>query len=117
MLWRSKEKSLKEAYFSVAIVGGYPEVSYNLGKQQSFWAIRYAILSYWRIIEEFVFFRSQTRIDNGKWHTIQVRRRKRMGFISVDGGSPVKGVANSGAITLRTSSKLWIGKLFLLVFC
>lgn len=40
ILWRSKEKSLKEAYFSVAIVDGYPELSYNLGKQQAFWAIR-----------------------------------------------------------------------------
>lgn len=40
ILWRSREKSLKEAYFSVAIVDGYPEVSYNLGKQQAFWAIR-----------------------------------------------------------------------------
>lgn len=35
-----------------------------------------------------------------------------MCFISVDGGNVVKGVANSGAITLRTSSKLWIGKQF-----
>lgn len=59
---------------------------------------------------ETLLFRSQTRIDDGEWHIIQVRRRKRMGFISVDGGSPVKGVANSGAITLRTSAKLWIGK-------
>lgn len=33
-----------------------------------------------------------------------------MGYISIDGASPIKGVANSGAITLRTSSKLWIGK-------
>lgn len=54
--------------------------------------------------------RSHERIDNGEWHTIQVRRRKRMGFISVDGHAPVRGVANSGAIVLRTNSKLWIGK-------
>lgn len=37
-----------------------------------------------------------------------------MGFISVDGENPVKGVANSGAITLRTSSKLWIGMCFMI---
>lgn len=40
VLWRSKEKSLKEPYFSIAIVNGYPELSYNLGKQEIFWAIR-----------------------------------------------------------------------------
>lgn len=73
------------------------------------------------MIVESVLFRSQVRIDDGEWHTIQVRRRKRTGFISIDGQSPVKGVANIGAITLRTSSKLWIGEycpfIFLLFHC
>lgn len=40
LLWRSKSKSFKSEYLSVAIVDGYPELSYNLGKQESFWAIR-----------------------------------------------------------------------------
>lgn len=41
LLWRSKSRNLKEDYFSIAIVNGYPEISYNLGKQDVFWAIRY----------------------------------------------------------------------------
>lgn len=57
-------------------------------------------------------FRSKTKIDDGKWHTIQVRRRKRVGFISIDGELPTKGIAKYGAISLRTNSKLWIGKLW-----
>lgn len=44
VLWRSKDKTMKEAYFALAIVNGYPEISYNLGKQQSFWAIRLVTL-------------------------------------------------------------------------
>lgn len=50
------------------------------------------------------------KIDDGEWHVIQVRRRKRMGFISVDGEPALKGVSDSGAISLSTNSKLWIGK-------
>ncbi|XP_063914885.1 agrin-like isoform X2 [Zophobas morio] len=92
LLWRSKNRSIKEDYFSIAMVNGYPEISYNLGKQDAFWAIR-----------------SKTKIDDGKWHTIQIRRRKRAGFISIDGEPPVKGIAKYGAISLRTNSKLWIG--------
>lgn len=99
MLWRSQTKSIKEDYFSIAIVDGYPELSYNLGKQKDFWAIR-----------------SKIRVDDGEWHTIQVRRRKRMGFISVDGETPSKGISNGGAISLSTNSKLWIGMNFLMCF-
>lgn len=48
-------------------------------------------------------------MDDGEWHTIQVRRRKRMGFVSVDGETPSKGISDNGAISLSTNSKLWIG--------
>ncbi|XP_018333493.1 agrin isoform X1 [Agrilus planipennis] len=92
LLWRSKTRSIQEDYFSVAIVNGYPELSYNLGKQKAFWAIR-----------------TKRRIDDGEWHTLEVRRRKKMGFISVDHETPAKGVSNNGALTLSTNSKLWIG--------
>lgn len=33
-----------------------------------------------------------------------------MGFVSVDGETPSKGISDSGAISLSTNSKLWIGK-------
>ncbi|XP_031335468.1 agrin-like isoform X3 [Photinus pyralis] len=94
LLWRSKSRSITEDYFTVAIVDGYPEMSYNLGKQNVFWAIR-----------------AKTRINDGEWHTLEVRRRKKMGFISVDGEAPTKGISYNGAISLNTNSKLWIGGL------
>ncbi|CAH1955675.1 unnamed protein product [Acanthoscelides obtectus] len=92
LLWRSKNRNIAEDYLSVAIVDGYPEFSFNLGLRNTFWAIR-----------------SKIRVDDGEWHTIQVRRRKRVGFISVDGHPSIKGIARTGAISLRTNSKLWIG--------
>nr|XP_022901915.1 agrin-like isoform X3 [Onthophagus taurus] len=92
LLWRSKTKSLKEDYFSIAIVNGHPEVSFNLGKQKDFWVVR-----------------AKSRVDDGKWHTVHVKRRKRIIFIAVDGEEPMKGVAEKGAISLATTSKLWIG--------
>ncbi|KAF5294801.1 hypothetical protein FQA39_LY00285, partial [Lamprigera yunnana] len=92
LLWRSKSHALTEDYFAIAIVDGYPEMSYNLGKQKVYWAIR-----------------AKTKISDGEWHTLEVRRRKKMGFISVDGDAPTKGVSNNGAISLNTNSKLWIG--------
>ncbi|CAH0561782.1 unnamed protein product [Brassicogethes aeneus] len=92
VLWRAKNKNLLEDYFSVSIVDGYAELSFNLGKSEEFWSLR-----------------SKTKVDDGEWHTIQVRRRKRIGFISIDGEPPAKGIAKSGAIALRTNSKLWIG--------
>nr|CAH7721597.1 unnamed protein product [Callosobruchus chinensis] len=92
LLWRSKNRNMAEDYLSVAIVDGYPEFSFNLGLRNTFWAIR-----------------SKIRVDDGEWHTIQVRRRKRVGFISVDGHPSIKGIARNGAISLRTNSKLWIG--------
>ncbi|XP_050518916.1 agrin-like [Diabrotica virgifera virgifera] len=92
ILWRSKNRNQLQNYLSIAIVDGYPELSFNLGHNEPFWAIR-----------------SRTKVDDGEWHLIQVRRRKRMGFISVDGHNTNKGVAKTGAIALRTNSKLWIG--------
>ncbi|KAG5885811.1 hypothetical protein JTB14_001418 [Gonioctena quinquepunctata] len=92
LLWRSKNRNHAQNYLSIAIVDGYPELSFNLGHRTPFWAVR-----------------SKTRVDDGQWHSIQVRRRKRVGFISVDNGPDIKGISKIGAISLRTNSKLWIG--------
>lgn len=43
VLWRSKSRSLKEDYLSLAIVNGYPEISFNLGRQQTFWSVRLVV--------------------------------------------------------------------------
>lgn len=59
-----------------------------------------------------LFSRSNVRVDDGEWHTIHVRRRKRVGFISVDENPPTRGILRNGGIALRTSAKLWIGKYF-----
>ncbi|GJQ68230.1 hypothetical protein Trydic_g10765 [Trypoxylus dichotomus] len=93
MLWKSKSiKNLQEKYLAIAIVDGYPEVSYNLGAQKGFWGVR-----------------TKTKINDGKWHVVHVKRKKRVVFISVDESPPIKGISEKGAISLSTNTDLWIG--------
>ncbi|CAG9816696.1 unnamed protein product [Phaedon cochleariae] len=92
LLWRSKNRNHAQDYLAIAIADGYPELSFNLGTTNAFWAVR-----------------AKTRVDDGMWHTIHVRRRKRVGFISIDGKPATRGIAKSGSIALRTNAKLWIG--------
>jgi len=54
------------------------------------------------------------RISDGAWHTITVQRRKRLAQIIVDGSTPVKGVADQGAVLLNTNGRLWIGEFLCL---
>ncbi|KAL1493054.1 hypothetical protein ABEB36_011193 [Hypothenemus hampei] len=92
LLWRSKTKRFAREYFAIAIENGYPQVSFNLGRDKRFLSIR-----------------GTKRIDDGHWHTIHVRRKKRIGMISVDGERVVRGRSSPGSKSLRTTAKLWIG--------
>ncbi|XP_044740905.1 agrin-like isoform X2 [Chrysoperla carnea] len=91
VLWRSKNRNPYN-YLAIAIVDGYPEFSYILGKQTDFWSVR-----------------SQTRINDGAWHTITVRRQKRVGHISVDGSVAERGVSWPGEIYFTANPKIWLG--------
>ncbi|XP_044765426.1 agrin-like isoform X2 [Coccinella septempunctata] len=92
ILWRCKNKKIKQNYFSVSLIDGFIELSYNLGTETKFFSIR-----------------SAEKINDGEWHTIQIHRRKRMGIITIDDHSPVKGTAPHGGLILHTNAKLWIG--------
>ncbi|XP_066155435.1 agrin-like isoform X4 [Euwallacea fornicatus] len=92
LLWRSKSKMIPKEYFAIAIENGYPQVSFNLGRDKRFLSIR-----------------ANKRIDDGHWHTVHVRRKKRIGMISVDGERIVRGRSTPGSKNLRTTARLWIG--------
>jgi len=92
MLWMNKGSTLKGDYFVIAMVNGFVEFSYNLGKQK-----------------DFVPIRSQLRVDDGKWHVLIVDRKKRLGTLHVDNETPVTGTSNPGATILNTNGLLWIG--------
>ncbi|XP_050313632.1 agrin-like isoform X2 [Anthonomus grandis grandis] len=92
LLWRSKTKRIAREYFAIAIENGFPQLSFNLGRDKRFFSIR-----------------STKRIDDGQWHTIHVRRKKRIGMISVDGERTVRGRSSPGSKSLRTTAKIWIG--------
>ncbi|GAB6019276.1 hypothetical protein CHUAL_000876 [Chamberlinius hualienensis] len=93
VLWMNKGTStLTSDYFTVAINNGSVELSFNLGKQKTF-----------------TIARSRLKVNDGKWHTAKIERKKRLGVLQVDNESPVTMTAEPGATILNTDGFLWIG--------
>ncbi|KFM77888.1 Agrin, partial [Stegodyphus mimosarum] len=92
LFWTNKGSSLKGDYLAVALIDGYPELSYNLGKQSEHWAIR-----------------SDQRVNDGLWHSLTFHRKKRLGEIRVDRSHTVSNMSEPGATDLNTDGILWIG--------
>lgn len=92
IFWTKKGSTLKTDYLAVAVADGFVELSYNLGKQK-----------------ELFFLRGNTRIDDGRWHTVSIERNKRHAVLQVDTHRPVTGVSETGAYTLNTDGIVWIG--------
>lgn len=53
---------------------------------------------------------SKERVDDGRWHTATVRRRKRLAMLQVDDTPPVRGYSQSLLVPSKANPKLWIGK-------
>nr|CAD7395884.1 unnamed protein product [Timema cristinae] len=92
LLWMNKGRTLKGNYIAIAIVNGYIEFSFNLGKQHTFLQMR-----------------SKVHVSDGAWHTVVAHRRKRHGYLQVDGETPSRSLAEPGATLLNTNGRLWIG--------
>lgn len=92
ILWTHKGSTLKTDYLALALVDGYLELSYNLGKQKELFVVR-----------------STSRIADSSWHHIIVSRHKRQASIQIDSNRPVTGVSEEGANELNTDGILWIG--------
>ncbi|XP_046396911.1 agrin-like [Ischnura elegans] len=93
LLWTNKGNTLQGDFFAIAIVNGYPQLSFNLGRQKNLLTIR-----------------SKVRVTDGAWHSLVAHRRKRIGMLTVDGETPSeRGVADPGASLLNTNGRLWIG--------
>ncbi|XP_054715535.1 agrin-like [Uloborus diversus] len=92
LFWTNKGSSLKGDYLAVAIVNGYPELSYNLGKQKDFWVIK-----------------GNKRVDDGLWHSMTIHRKKRLGEIRLDKSFLTSNISEPGATDLNTDGMLWIG--------
>jgi hypothetical protein len=72
-------------------------------------------MSFYEMMKSFKKFRFlkiflQTRIDDGRWHRIQVSRKRRMGILQVDKNKPVKGKCLKGTGILHSDGYIWIGK-------
>ncbi|XP_026732130.1 agrin-like [Trichoplusia ni] len=52
---------------------------------------------------------SKARVDDGRWHTATVRRRKRLAMLQVDDTPPVRGYSQSLLVPSKSNPKLWIG--------
>ncbi|RZF33915.1 hypothetical protein LSTR_LSTR012257 [Laodelphax striatellus] len=92
LLWTNRGKTLHADYFAVAVVDGFPELSYNLGNQHKLLTLRAPVL-----------------VNDGEWHRITVHRRKRQAQLQVDNHLPIRTQSEPGAILLRTNSRLFIG--------
>ncbi|XP_033609084.1 agrin isoform X4 [Cryptotermes secundus] len=92
ILWLGKGRTLSGDFLAIALVNGYAELSFNLGRQHSFLAIRSKVL-----------------VSDGTWHTLVAHRRKRHAWLQIDDESPARGVADPGATLLNTNARLWIG--------
>ena len=92
IMWSHKGLTLKSDYMAVALVDGFVELSYNLGKQK-----------------DLFFLRSNVRVDDGKWHWINIERNKRHSVLQVDSQRPVTGVSEAGANDLNTDGLIWVG--------
>lgn len=92
ILWLSRGYSLQADYLALAIVHSHLELSFNLGKQNAFLAVR-----------------STVNVSDGEWHTVSVERKKRLGSIHVDNEKPIRVTADPGATILNSNGKLWIG--------
>lgn len=58
---------------------------------------------------------SKARVDDGRWHTATVRRRKRLAMLQVDDTPPVRGYSQSLLVPSKANPKLWIGMYFFLL--
>ncbi|GFU04717.1 hypothetical protein NPIL_519981 [Nephila pilipes] len=92
LFWTNKRSALKSDYLAIALVDGYPELSFSLRKQKNIWSVR-----------------SNQKINDGLWHTVSFLRKKRLGEIRVDKTHIVSNVSESGVTDLNTDGILWIG--------
>ncbi|KAK3918799.1 Agrin [Frankliniella fusca] len=92
LLWAGRGRTLHADYLALAVVQGYPQLSFNLGSQRGMLTIQ-----------------SKIHVSDGRWHTLHVFRRKRMGQIRVDNETPVRGYSDPRATLLNTGPGLWLG--------
>ncbi|KAG6440429.1 hypothetical protein O3G_MSEX001336 [Manduca sexta] len=52
---------------------------------------------------------SKVRVNDGRWHTATIRRRKRLAMLQVDDKPPVRGYSQSLLVPSKSNPKLWIG--------
>ena len=94
ILLQHKTGDVQGDYLAIALVNGYVEVSYNLGKQPA---------------DDLHMLRSEVTVNDGTWHTLVFTRDKRKGTLEIDGGVPVSSVSLEGATQLDTDGNLWLG--------
>ncbi|XP_055334862.1 agrin-like [Paramacrobiotus metropolitanus] len=92
IVWQSKGKSIRGDFIAIAIVKGYVQFSYDLGKEQEFFAITSVIL-----------------VNDGKWHTVAAERIKRWGSLQVDDETARTKTSSPGATALNTNGNIYIG--------
>ncbi|XP_035220628.1 agrin-like [Stegodyphus dumicola] len=92
LLWMNKGTNLRGDYLAIAIVDGFIQLSFNLGKE-----------------EVPLIIPSSVQVNDNSWHTVVVRRNKRLAHLTVDNKDPITRISEPGATELNTDGILWIG--------
>ncbi|XP_067139289.1 agrin-like isoform X1 [Centruroides vittatus] len=92
ILWTNKGMTTRGDYLALAIIDGYVELSYNLGKQK-----------------EPLVIRNPSKVNDGKWHVAKVERKKRLGTLRINGKHAATNISEPGATELNTDGIIWIG--------
>lgn len=102
LLWRKKGGVGQGDFLALGIIDGHPELIYSdytsldkKSNQKERW---------------YNSIKSKIRVDDGLWHTVAIRRRKRMALIQVDNQHPSRGYSHLPLSASKVNPKLWIGK-------
>ncbi|GBL76782.1 Agrin, partial [Araneus ventricosus] len=91
LLWMNKGPNIKGDYIAIAIDKGYVTLSFNLGKETVP-----------------LILKSLFRVNDNNWHTIIVKRNKRLAHLIVDNTPSITTTSEPGATELNTDGILWI---------
>ncbi|GFY62708.1 hypothetical protein TNIN_474271, partial [Trichonephila inaurata madagascariensis] len=92
ILWMNKGPNMRGDYIAIAIVRGYITLSFNLGKETV------PLIS-----------KSHFKVNDNNWHTVTVKRNKRLAHLILDNTPSITSTSEPGATELNTDGILWIG--------
>lgn len=103
LIWRRKGGIGQGDFLALGIIDGYAELIYSDYSSRN--------ISSNRKDRWYSTVRSRVRVDDGLWHTVVIKRRKKMSLIQTDDQPSIRGYTQLPILTTKANPKLWIGML------